>query len=524
MAEGSSQSSGASDFVSQPLLSTFFRSPNSTTSSTPASTLDDSADEHGDSEEPAGVDDSEHPPPKRPKYREKRTFNEEWKIKYLMWPHQRPGETEEEVSEMICILCQERMKAKSSTAVRHLERKHATSKSLSIDKKQRLVKQFQCVLSRQRKSMSTALQPDQLTKIAPYKLAFVIGKHKMPFSSCEAFLEFSRSADPNSPVFGRMAGSRDTVTRRTQEIHSVVLRPMLVKALSNSPFWSIIVDESTDSATMEQLGVYVRFVDLENAKISEDFLEMKRIVGHPNASNIFSSLMAVLSDMPVHKLAGFTSDGASVMISDKQGVLGKLRATLNPKMFATHCPPHRLVLACKEGQKELPSDIEKTVSDTLFFFRDSSVRRDEFIHLKELVEPDSPHIKLVQYHKVRWLSLSDCVSRLVKLLPLLVRYFEEQANDTQNRLAVRSKCQDLHARLSLPLLQLYLYFLVPHLELLSGVNKWLQNMKLTLHTVYSKVQALVKTFTAPVAIDTSKSLMEEDNLRELEHAISYAWV
>ena len=146
------------------------------------------------------------------------------------------------------------------------------------------------------------------------------------------------------------------------------------------------------------------------------------------------------------------------------------------------------------------------MSHTLFFFRDSSVRRDEFIHLKELVEPDSLHIKSDQYHKVRWLSLSDCVSRLVKLLPLLVQYFDEQTNDTQNRIAVRNKCEDLHFHLSLPLFHLYLYFLVPQLELLSGVNKWLQNTKLTLHALYSKVQALVKTFTAPVAIDRSKGL------------------
>lgn len=194
----------------------------------------------------------------------------------------------------------------------------------------------------------------------------------------------------------------------------------------------------------------------------EEFLEYKRIVGHPNATNIFTSLMEVFSCMPVHTLAGFTSDGAAVMISPKEGVLGKLRNTIDSKIFATHCPPHRLVLACKEGQKEIPSEIEKTVSDTLSFFRDSSVRRDEFTHLKELVEPDGPHIRLVQYHKVRWLSLSDCVSRLVMLLPLLVQYFEEQANDTQNRQAVRNKCQDLHARLSQPLFQLYLYFLAPH--------------------------------------------------------------
>ena len=63
----------------------------------------------------------------------------------------------------------------------------------------------------------------------------------------------------------------------------------------------------------------------------------------------------------------------------------------------------------------------------LYFFKDSSVRRDEFHSLKELVEPNSQYIALVQYHRVWWLSFSDYVSRLVKLLPLLFRYFEEQA-------------------------------------------------------------------------------------------------
>ena len=64
-----------------------------------------------------------------------------------------------------------------------------------MDKKHRLVKQFECMYARQRNSLTRALRPDQLSKLAPYKLAFVIGKHKMPFSICDAFLEFSRSAD-----------------------------------------------------------------------------------------------------------------------------------------------------------------------------------------------------------------------------------------------------------------------------------------------------------------------------------------
>ena len=80
-------------------------------------------------------------PAKRPK-KDKRVFKEEWKVKYLMWPVESIGgsDTGDFVTE-ICVQCQERLKAKSSTATRHLERKHHSSLSVSNERKQRLVKQ-----------------------------------------------------------------------------------------------------------------------------------------------------------------------------------------------------------------------------------------------------------------------------------------------------------------------------------------------------------------------------------------------
>ena len=36
--------------------------------------------------------------------------------------------------------------------------------------------------------------------------------------------------------------------------------------------------------------------------------------------------------------------------------------------------------------------------------------------LKEFVEPNSPHIAIVQHHKIRWLSLADCVTVLVEII------------------------------------------------------------------------------------------------------------
>ena len=177
-----------------------------------------------------------------------------------------------------------------------------------------------------------------------------------------------------------------------------------------------MADDSTDSAVQEQCGVYARFIDLENQTISTRFLSFWRLVGYTDAENIYQGILHVIDEsglkLPLKKLVGFTCDGASVMISSHQGVLGKLRRGITPKLFSTHCSPHRLVLASKTAQKDIPDFVEENVSDVLVYFRDSSTRRDQFQSLLELTDPEHDYIAIVQYHKIRWLSLSDCVNRV----------------------------------------------------------------------------------------------------------------
>ena len=82
-----------------------------------------------------------------------------------------------------------------------------------------------------------------------------------------------------------MPGGRDTITRRTHDIHKAILKPGVVNCVHNLPFLSLVADESTDSATKEQLGVYVRYFGLDQGKLVEEFLEMKQVIGHPDANN-----------------------------------------------------------------------------------------------------------------------------------------------------------------------------------------------------------------------------------------------
>ncbi len=318
-------------------------------------------------------------------------FQEIWKEKYLM----APGEL---ADTMVCMICGQQLTSlKDSTAKRHAIRNHKDYTTFTKEKKHeisRLFQQRQVQKRRQQESLHQDTDPSSLKVAASYKLAFTVAKYKMPLSYCDAMVEFAVAEDPNSDVFRSVTGSRGTVTRRTMDLHQKVLVPEVLKGVNDSHFWSLMVDDSTDTGTHEQMILYVRFIDSRLQSIVTRFLGVKRIEGHPNAENLCRSIMSVIGSegsgyaLPTDRLVSFTTDGASVMLSSHNGVLGKIRNEVgNAKLLSQHCCPHRLVLASKAGQHLLPDWIEKTVASAIDYFKGSPCRRDEFQKFLQLAEP-----------------------------------------------------------------------------------------------------------------------------------------
>ena len=105
----------------------------------------------------------------------------------------------------------------------------------------------------------------------------------------------------------------------------------------------------------------------------------------------------------------FSSDGASVMRSEGRGVAGNLRRNYNSSIFTQHCIVHRQALAAKDGLDKLPNKVHKTVDDVMKHFKNSHVRKEKLKAIIEMSEEEHEYHQLVTYHKVRWLSLNDCV-------------------------------------------------------------------------------------------------------------------
>ena len=123
--------------------------------------------------------------------------------------------------------------------------------------------------------------------------------------------------------------------------------------LLQSPFYSIMVDESTDISIAKEMVMYGRYLD-SGAVIKMSFL---RIVELPNGSadTVEEAFLSYLSDRSISlsNLVGFGSDDAAVMTGRVSGVATRLKQK-QPSLTSIHCVAHRLALAAGQAGEKIP--------------------------------------------------------------------------------------------------------------------------------------------------------------------------
>ena len=332
---------------------------------------------------------------------------------------------------------------------------------------------YERLLAAYEKERSSILTPTTISKkqlLATYQLAWIICQKKHPFAAAEDFMEFARLADPDSPVFASAPDSRRTITRRIEDIADI-LRAELLQSVHKS-YFCLMLDDSLDKATHEQCLLMIRYVDFSVMEVVTKFLSIVRIQGAPDAKTIFEAVNKCGAELglPTEKIICVTTDGASVMQGCRNSVTKYILQTWNDVAFKQHCVIHKEVLGVKSALKEIPSFVEETVSKVLGYFKFSSKRNDKFEQLVKLTEPTKLTYKLVQYTKIRWLSLTKCVNRVRHLLSDLNQFFLKESEDSSNSRGVRTLAEDLFVRTNDITFRLYLEFLYDTLPLLDEVN------------------------------------------------------
>ncbi len=147
--------------------------------------------------------------------------------------------------------------------------------------------------------------------------------------------------------------SHDIVNELISLMGQKVLRQILEKIKSNSPYWySVIADEATDVACREQFNLSIRHVN-DDYVVSEDSIGLFSL---PNtkAETLFMVLKDMLTrcNLPLSLCRGQAYDGAATMQGKRKG-LAKLVRNEVPAALPVHCLAHSLNLCLQDAGRQV---------------------------------------------------------------------------------------------------------------------------------------------------------------------------
>eukprot|EP01018_Ginkgo_biloba_P030781 Gb_34347 [translate_table: standard] len=166
-------------------------------------------------------------------------------------------------------------------------------------------------------------------------------------------------------------------------IHTIseYLERIQEKKMLESPFFSLMLDESIDRSLEKHLIVYTIFLD--------------------------------------------SKDGASSMVGSENGFVTLLKKDL-PNLICIHCIAHREALVTSDASKKIPElmYIEKLANKVYSWVGNSTKRNNELHSLQEVMELES--LQVLQIHGIRWLSRGQVIERLVAIIPAILSLWKRQ--------------------------------------------------------------------------------------------------
>ena len=269
-----------------------------------------------------------------------------------------------------------------------------------------------------------------------------------------------------------------------QECVGEVIENYVVAAIKKAPFFSVLIDESTDISISKQMVIYVRIVT-ENFEPRTFFLADICIEDvKSDAEVLFKHLTSYLEakGLDISKCLGFGSDGASVMTGRHNGVATRVKKR-NPFCISIHCMAHRLNLCSSQASKDIPylKTFEKTMTELYYYFGGSKSgnRKCELQDIQRVL--DDPQIKIKECHEIRWISFCSAIEAVFKTWLSLVTYFSRHSDSTS---------RSIHAKLTDYRFVYTMHFLLDILPHVAQLSLLLQKRDIDIAAVKPAVENL----------------------------------
>ncbi|XP_065650443.1 52 kDa repressor of the inhibitor of the protein kinase-like [Hydra vulgaris] len=191
-----------------------------------------------------------------------------------------------------------------------------------------------------------------------------------------------------------------TIQNELIECCGNAIEEILINDIKKSKYFSIMADEASDCATLEQLSIVIRYVDL-NSNIKEVFLRFFKCKTGTSGLNIATNILKTLKEfgLDIQRCRGQSYDGAASMAGEYKGVSSLIK-NVNSKALFVHCVSHKLSLVVgKSCQIQQVKNLLEQVKDISYFFNLSPKRRN---CLKKYLLPGQA--KLIDTCQTRWVQ------------------------------------------------------------------------------------------------------------------------
>ena len=213
------------------------------------------------------------------------------------------------------------------------------------------------------------------------------------------------------------------------------VRNAIVAECNRAQCFSLLADEATDTATLEQVCICVRYVHREengDVEVKEEFLGFKEAPGRTTGEVIANLLLETLEDYRVDttngKLRGQGYDGASNMSGVRQGVQARV-SQVHPNAAYVHCQSHALNLCIVHGCDDcIVKDVMSKVQEIAFAFSYSAKRQYQLKQMlsetPEAEEEMGKRRKLRTLCETRWSARADALSTFKASFDVVVKALE----------------------------------------------------------------------------------------------------
>ena len=198
----------------------------------------------------------------------------------------------------------------------------------------------------------------------------------------------------------------------------------IATAMHTAPFFTIMVDETTDVSNREQVVICIRWVS-KIFDVHEDFIGLYKVDQIDAGTLVYVIKDTLLRlNLSLTRIRGQCYDGAASMAGIRSGVAKQLLDE-EPRALYTHCYGHALNLACGDAIKQcgLIKDALDITHELIKLLKKSPRRDSCFETLKTEIAPDTPGIRTLC--PTRWTVRAEALKSVVDNYEVLNELWHE---------------------------------------------------------------------------------------------------